>query len=197
MGDTPAWPCSGHCWRGHWTPFICHSSVNTMGILINSLGRNSTLTGRTSIWKAVLSMHTTQLLGPDRKLLAGQSSAGRVEHERKRDPGSTQWIHRALFESGVGGSASSLLADYLRVSQRNCRASQGPSDGSLRLAFLTASLIFSMTEAGFRMLSRYGSRSFWQLPATPQVWQSRVAGESIGMLNEHRSTAKTDQNPNR
>ena len=46
-----------------------------------------------------------------------------------------------------------------------------PNDGSLRLAFLTASLIYSMTEAGFRMLS-----PVWF------VFLLAIAGNSAGLL---------------
>lgn len=128
--------------------------INTMGTLVHSLGRNSTLTGRTSIWKAVLSMHTNPVIG------TGFESfwlGNRLQAVWNMSVKGIQEAHNGFIELYLNlGWIGLLLLGWLIVSgYRNAVIAlrREPNDGRLRLAYLTAALIFSMTEAGFRMLS--------------------------------------------
>ena len=128
--------------------------INTMGTLVHSLGRNSTLTGRTTIWKAVLSLHTNPLVG------TGFESfwlGGRLEAVWNMSVRGIQEAHNGFIELylNLGWVGLLLLGGLIVTGYRNCLIAlrRDPEAGSLRLAFLTAALIFSLTEAGFRMLT--------------------------------------------
>ena len=128
--------------------------INTVGTLLHTLGRNSTLTGRTTIWKAVLSLHTNPLIG------TGFESfwlGNRLQAVWNMSVKGIQEAHNGFIELYLNlGWGGLLLLGWLIVSgYRNAIAAlrRDASDGRLRMAFLTASLIFSLTEAGFKMLS--------------------------------------------
>jgi O-antigen ligase len=128
--------------------------INTMGSLVHSLGRNSTLTGRTLIWKAVLSLHTNPLVG------TGFESfwlGSRLDAVWNMSLKGLQEAHNGFIEVYLNlGWVGLLLLGWLIVSgYRNAITAlhRDPHDGRMRLAFLTAALIFSLTEAGFRMLT--------------------------------------------
>ncbi|MDR3414343.1 MAG: hypothetical protein P4L87_25845, partial [Formivibrio sp.] len=128
--------------------------INTVGTLMHSLGRDATLTGRTSIWKAVLSQHTNPLLG------TGFESfwlGNRLETVWNMSVQGIQEAHNGYIELYLNlGWVGLLLLGWLIVSgyRRAFTAFRDDaSEGRLRLGYLTAALIFSLTEAGFRMLS--------------------------------------------
>ena len=150
--------------------------IDTFGTLVHSLGRNATLTGRTTIWKAVLSLHTNPLLG------TGFESfwlGSRLETVWNMSVKGIQEAHNGYIELYLNlGWIGLFLLGWLIVSgYRHAFAAfrRDPQEGRLRLAFLTAALIFSLTEAGFRML-------------TP-IWFAfllAVAGSSYDSLPEER-----------
>jgi O-antigen ligase len=128
--------------------------INTVGSLLHTLGRNSTLTGRTTIWKAVLSMHTNPIIG------TGFESfwlGNRLQAVWNMSVKGIQEAHNGFIELylNLGWIGLLLLGGLIVTGYRNALMAlrRDPRDGSLRFAWLTASLIFSLTEAGFRMLS--------------------------------------------
>lgn len=128
--------------------------AGSFGTLIHSLGRNATLTGRTAIWKAVLSIHTSPLLG------AGFESfwlGDRLERVWNMSVQGIQEAHNGYIELYLNlGWLGLFLLSVLIVTgyyRAIVALRRDQDEGALRLALLTAALIFSMTEAGFRMLS--------------------------------------------
>jgi O-antigen ligase len=128
--------------------------INTVGTLLHTLGRNSTLTGRTTIWKAVLSLHTNPLIG------TGFESfwlGNRLQAVWNMSVKGIQEAHNGFIELylNLGWVGLFLLAWLIITGYSNAITAlrRDPSDGRLRMAFFTASLIFSLTEAGFKMLS--------------------------------------------
>ncbi len=128
--------------------------VNTVGTLVHTLGRNSTLTGRTSIWKAVLSLHTNPLIG------TGFESFGlgsRLEAVWNMSVKGIQEAHNGFIELylNLGWVGLILLGVLIVTGYRNAviMLRHDPESGKLKVALLTAALIFSFTEAGFRMLT--------------------------------------------
>lgn len=128
--------------------------INTVGTLVHTLGRNSTLTGRTSIWKAVLSLHTNPLIG------TGYESfwmGNRLQLVWNMSVKGIQEAHNGFIEMylNLGWVGLVLLSALIVTGFRNgvIALRRDPDDGRLRLAFLTTALIYSFTEAGFRMLS--------------------------------------------
>ena len=125
-----------------------------LGPLLHSLGRNSTLTGRTLIWHAVLSLQTNPWFG------AGFESfwlGSRLERVWHMSVDGIQEAHNGYLElylnlgwCGILFLGAVIVSGYARVIAvfRTDR-----QHARLRIAFLTATLIFGMTEAGFRMLS--------------------------------------------
>lgn len=152
--------------------------INTMGILVQSLGRNSTLTGRTSIWKAVLSMHTNPLIG------TGFESfwlGNRLQAVWDMSVKGIQEAHNGFIELYLNlGWVGLLLLGWLIISgYRNAVIAlrREPNDGRLRLAFLTAALIYSLTEAGFRMLTPIWYAFLLAIAGNTAGLQPRVLGE--------------------
>jgi exopolysaccharide production protein ExoQ len=165
--------------------------INTMGTLVHSLGRNSTLTGRTSIWKAVLSMHTNPIIG------TGFESfwlGNRLEAVWNMSVKGIQEAHNGFIELYLNlGWVGLLLLGWLIISgYRNAVVAlhKEPNDGSLRLAFLTASLIFGMTEAGFRMLSPIWFAFLLAIAGNYAGLYPRVAGEPAGIPDEQATPAR-------
>lgn len=124
------------------------------GAALHSLGRDSTLTGRTSIWKAVLSMHTNPLLG------AGFESFWMGSRLEKVDALTEQGIqeaHNGYIELylNLGFAGLAFLAIAAAAGYRSAFAlfRRDSHAGRLRLAFFAAGIIYSFTEAGFRMMS--------------------------------------------
>jgi len=121
----------------------------------HALGRNPTLTGRTDIWAAVIPMAPNSLVG------AGFESfwlSPRV-HERlwQAIPGlPLNEAHNGYIEAylelgwlGVG-LIGLILIDGYRRSVKAFR--RDPQLGSLLIAYVLTAIVYSVTEAGFRMM---------------------------------------------
>ena len=125
------------------------------GTVLSLLGRDATLTGRTDIWKAVLSFHTNPLIG------AGYESfwlGGRIER-----------VATILGYTGIAEAHNGYLQVYLDmgwiglcflaglVVSGYCQAVEtfagNPRMGSIRLTFLAVGIVCSMTEAGFAAMT--------------------------------------------
>jgi O-antigen ligase len=127
--------------------------VSSMGTLVHSLGRNSTLTGRTEIWAAVLAVHINPLLG------AGFESfwlGNRLQEVWDRSMPGIQEAHNGYLELYVNlGWAGLALLGALIVTGYSHALAVFRIDqhaGRLRLALFTSGVIYSFTEAGFRMM---------------------------------------------
>jgi O-antigen ligase len=122
--------------------------------MLKSIGRDPTLTGRVNIWNAVLAQHTSPLLG------AGFESFWMGERLYRVGVATEMGIqeaHNGYLEVylNLGFAGVALLAVVIVAGYRNAVAvfRKDAHAGRLRLAFLTAGLIYSLTEAGFRMMS--------------------------------------------
>jgi O-antigen ligase len=122
--------------------------------ILQELGRNPTLTGRTMIWKAVLAQPINPVIGAgfesfwmgDR--MTSVWSMSQVGIQQAHDGYlelylNLGWIGLALLGTMIVKGYWNGLALY----RRDAHA------GSLRISFLTAAVVFAFTEAGFRMLS--------------------------------------------
>jgi exopolysaccharide production protein ExoQ len=122
--------------------------------ILESLGRNPTLTGRTLIWKAVLAQPINPLVG------AGFESfwmGNRMESVWSMSQRGIQQAHDGYLELylnlgwiGLALLGTLIVSGYyqgMALYRRDAHA------GGLRIALLTAAILFGYTEAGFRMLS--------------------------------------------
>jgi O-antigen ligase len=122
--------------------------------ILQELGRNPTLTGRTVIWKAVLAQPINPLIG------AGFESfwmGNRMESVWSMSQRGIQQAHDGYLELylNLGWVGLSLLGMLIVTGYYNGLAlyRRDPHAGRLRVPVLTAAVVFAFTEAGFRMLS--------------------------------------------
>jgi exopolysaccharide production protein ExoQ len=122
--------------------------------MLSIIHRNPTLTGRTEIWQVLLSMHINPLVGTGFESFWIGPRMQRVwdlthMHINEAHNGYIE----VYLNLGWGGLA--LLGAIIVTGYRNALATlrRNPHAGRMRLTFLTAALIYSFTEAGFRMLS--------------------------------------------
>lgn len=128
--------------------------MDTEGTLVQSLGRNATLTGRTQIWAAVLAQHINPIIG------TGFESfwmGNRLQSVWSMSQVGIEEAHNGYLEIylNLGWIGIALLGLLMVTGYRNAAMlfQRDPQAGRLRLAFFAAGLIYSMTEAGFRMMS--------------------------------------------
>lgn len=126
---------------------------DSSGAMVATLGRNSTLTGRTMIWALVLSMVQHPLIG------TGFESFWLGD--RLRDVWAVekgiQEAHNGYIEMylNLGWAGLTFLTVIIVAGYRNVTAvfRTNPEMGSVKIAFFVMGLIYSLTEAGFRSLS--------------------------------------------
>lgn len=131
--------------------------IDRSGGVLTAMGRNPTLTGRTEIWKLVPRVSGNPLVG------TGFESfwlGDRLEKLWTMDHGLLKGINEAhngylemylnLGWIGVGLLAMLILTGYRNVMTALRRDRQA---GSLQLGYFTVAVIYSFTEAGFRMLN--------------------------------------------
>jgi exopolysaccharide production protein ExoQ len=129
---------------------------DSSGGLVQDLGRNSTLTGRTDIWDAVLPFAGNPLIG------TGYESfwlGTRLQKFWSVQDGAfygIQEAHNGYLELylNLGWIGIALLATLIVVSYPRVIATyrNEPSAGSLGLAFFVGEVVYNYTEAGFRMM---------------------------------------------
>jgi len=121
------------------------------GSVLQTMGRDATLTGRTSVWDAVLSVSSSPLLG------TGYESfwlGDRLERVGELTAPGIQEAHNGYLEVylNLGWVGVSLLAILIVTGYQNvivsCRLDKNLS--GLRLALFVVAVIYSFTEAGFR-----------------------------------------------
>jgi len=127
---------------------------DSSGSLIENLGRNPTLTGRTAIWTDVLKMPFNRIVG------AGYESfwlGDRLEQLRTMVGFDVNEAHNGYLEIflNLGWIGIGLLTVVFTTGYRKVIAAlrANPEVGNLNLACFLAALISSLTEAGFRMMS--------------------------------------------
>ena len=126
---------------------------DSSGAMVGTLGRNTTLTGRTQIWGIVLGLVQNPLIG------CGFESfwlGDRLQAVWAFEKG-IQEAHNGYIEMylNLGWVGLSLLAMIVVVGYRNVMSvfRQNPELGSIKVGYFITGLIYSLTEAGFRSLS--------------------------------------------
>jgi O-antigen ligase len=122
--------------------------------IASAMGKDPTLTGRTEIWSVVIAMNPSPWIG------AGFESfwlGSRLTKLRDMYVWHPNEAHNGYIEVylNLGWIGLSLLAVVLvRGYQRVVRGGRQDTDtGSLMLAYFVVAVIYSLTEAGFRMFS--------------------------------------------
>jgi exopolysaccharide production protein ExoQ len=122
--------------------------------IVHALGRKTDLTGRTEIWEVLIPMAPNPVLG------AGFESfwlGPRLDHVRKAFLGNPlNEAHNGYIEAylNLGAIGVVLIAWMLVSGYRRAAAAfrRDPPFGSLLLAYVATAALYSVTEAGFRLL---------------------------------------------
>lgn len=161
--------------------------IDSSGEMLHLLGRNSTLTGRTDIWKAVLSFHTNPLFGTgfDSFWLGSriQMVADRIGYTGIAE------AHDGYLEIyiNVGWIGVLLLAWMILRGYRRAVAVLGvnPHAGRFQVAMIVSAVIYNLTEAGFRNVNVVWIAfliAIAEIPALApmarQVFQQQIGGQA-------------------
>jgi exopolysaccharide production protein ExoQ len=162
--------------------------LDTGGAMVEALGRNPTLTGRTVIWRAVLAQKINPLIG------AGFESfwmGSRMESVWSMSQYGIQEAHDGYLELylNLGWVGIALLGTMIVTGYRNGMAlfRRDTTAGKLRLTLLTAAVVFGFTEAGFRMLSPDWTGFLLAVTAVP------VALEEVARAEAQRAKQRQEK----
>jgi len=154
--------------------------LDLQGLLASQVGRDPTLTGRTEIWKAVLSLHTNWLLG------TGYESFWLGPRLNYLWPltGQVNEAHNGYLEVyltlGIVGVI--LLGIFMIASYRTICRKLGPEFGiaPLALSLWTVSLYYNMTES-----AAFNGQLFWVifLLVTIGVYAAKPMAENAVSAN--------------
>jgi O-antigen ligase len=151
--------------------------------LVESLGRDSTLTGRTAIWSAVLSVARHPLFGTGFESFWAGDRLQKVWDAINEN--GIQEAHNGYLEVylNLGWIGVSLLAVLIVTGYRNIISlfRRDPEAARIRLAFFVVGVIFSFTEAGFRMMSLVWIAFLLATMAVPQtrLRKARTASRKV------------------
>lgn len=154
--------------------------------VLESIGRNTTLTGRTGIWSMLLSIPGDSLLGTGfesfwlgTRLTTIWDTFGVQLNE----------AHNGYLEVflNLGWAGVLLLGIVIATGYRNAAAELFRSpEGRLKLAYFAAALVYSFTEAGFRMMNPVWIFFLWAACAIPGPQMAKVRLVSLPRLHQHK-----------
>jgi O-antigen ligase len=167
---------------------VAYFFQDAFALLVQSMGRNVTLTGRTDLWNDVLLLDKHPLFG------AGFESfflGDRLEFLWRKYWWHPNEAHNGYLETylTLGMIGLSLLGLLLVTGYRNIIKlyRTEPTAGSLRLAFLVAAPIYNITEAAFKVTNPMWIMFLLVVTAAP------FAAEAIDAAHELKPTAGPPQ----
>jgi hypothetical protein len=146
-----------------------------MGV-VETIGRDPTITGRTAIWHLLLGMNVNPLIG------TGFESfwLGKRLEYILNNLAMLNEAHNGYLEVflNLGWIGVSLLVVVIVTGYRNIIAAfpHDPDRTTLRLAYFVVGVIYNLTEAGFRMLSPVWIFFLLAVTALPEVPHSKEPG---------------------
>jgi len=121
--------------------------------LVQDLGRDSSLTGRTAIWRSALGLVRNPLLGSGFESFWIGPRLEQVESEIHQGVNQAHdgylEIYLNLGWVGIAFLAGLIVSGYRRIIPAVLRQTQA---GSLRLAYFVTALTYNFTEGGFKMM---------------------------------------------
>jgi exopolysaccharide production protein ExoQ len=153
-----------------------------------ALGRNPTLTGRTDIWAAVIPMAPNPLVGAGfESFWLSPSVQERLWHVFPGLPlneAHNGYIEVYLELGWVGLALIGLI--FISGYRRSVMAfRRAPGFGGLLITYILVAMVYSVTEAGFRMLN-----PIWIFFLLGVIWASTIAaGVSVGTSKPLRPSA--------
>ena len=154
--------------------------------LVEDLGRDSTLTGRTAIWSAALSLVHNPLLGTG---FESYWIGPRLREVESQIHQGVNQAHNGYIEiylnlglAGVASLAALIITGYRRIIPA---VRQQILAGNLRLAYFVVALAYNFTEGGFKMMH----------PVWIMFLLSIAIPPSAPFVSRKRKIAKTDLAP--
>lgn len=170
---------------------------------IQALGRDSTFSGRTDIWKALVTMAPNPVIGAgfesfwlSRSVRTKLAAATGGQDLNEAHDGYLE-VYLELGWLGVALIAFMLLDGYSRAIAAFRR---NPEWGSLLLAFIVSTVVYNLTEAGFRMMDPIWIFLLFAIIASGGIASGIVAesSKSSGLIaNPARRLAKNKRIPTR
>jgi len=152
--------------------------LNVSSGILNSIGRDSTLTGRTEIWHEVIGLSGNPLIGTgfESFWLGPRLEAMWSKHWWHPNEAHNGYIEVYL---NLGWLGLALLFAVVANGYRNCIRilRRNPELGGLKVTFLVIALIYSFTEAGFRMMLPIWSFFLFGAFAIPHSHSGQVCGK--------------------
>lgn len=187
--------------RGKWAIQVVFAGLLTVTLtalflsigsgLVATLGRDQSLTGRTEIWKAVLSMPINPLVGTGfESFWLGE----RLEQLWRMYWWEPNEAHNGYIEVylNLGWIGIMLLGFLLATGYRAAIAAfrRAPLEGGIRVAFLFVAIAYNCTESAVRIMNPAWICLLLSLVVVPGGW-SRVRNEGRLMsFNARRSVSK-------
>jgi exopolysaccharide production protein ExoQ len=150
--------------------------------LVEGLGRNSTLTGRTSIWHYALLEVTNPVLGTGFESFwlgprLARVAAGIHQGVNEAHNGYIE-VYLNLGWVGLALLGGLIISGYRRIVPAVRRQTQ---DGSLRMAYWMVGIAYNFSEAGFKMMNPVWVLfllSIAILPSTPNLRRARTSAQA-------------------
>lgn len=170
------------------------------GAAAKAMGRKADLTGRTEVWRMLIPMVPNPVVGagfesfwfgPRLEMLRHADAEGAYKHFNEAHDGYIE-VYLNLGLIGVGLIVFILLQGYanaLRAFRRN------PMFGNLTMAYVLAAAIYSITEAGFRMLDPIWFFLLLSAVAAPAIRDANRVPAQIGGMSRimhSRDSAKVE-----
>lgn len=144
--------------------------------LIQSLGRDPTLTGRTDIWRGVLHFSGNPLVGTGFESFWLGSRLLAVRRMFENNP--LMEAHNGYLEIflTLGWIGVALLANVIIQCYRNVVSAitYRQESGSLRLAIFIAAVVYNLTESAFKELNPVWLFFLFATVAAPKLWTEVV-----------------------
>ena len=166
----------------------CCFSVLFLGVssgALEAIGRNSTLTGRTDVWKLVLRFAENSLLG------AGYESfwMGKRLEEITRINGGINQAHNGYIEVylNLGWVGVSLLAVLLFTGYRKVVSGfrRDPEVCRIMLAYFLVAIVYNFTEGAFKMMSPVWISFLLGTMAVPRLRLRKVPAVAPAATDHH------------
>lgn len=156
--------------------------LNIGGGALEAMGRDSSLTGRTDVWKVVLNEAGNPVVGTGFESFWLGPRLQRIWTIRDGWYQGVNEAHDGYLEVylNLGWIGVILLATILVAGYRSviARFRRDPDTGRLGLAYFVVIVIYNFTEAGFRMLSVTWLAFLLAAVVTPMVMKSAGAEEN-------------------
>jgi exopolysaccharide production protein ExoQ len=152
---------------------ICALFLDPGGGLVGSLGRDPSLTGRTEIWHLVVSLGHNPFFGTGFESFWLGDRLQKVWEYQKVNEAHNGYLEVFL---NLGWIGVTLLAVVIVTGYRNIFAAfrRDPVVSRLRLAYFVVGLVYSFTEAGFRMMSPVWLFFLWATISVSELRPSKV-----------------------